>query len=71
MHEGTSGDRSLVVAVIALVQTTGEFAMPLTAALRADKALWPTSLCKVGVAITFGGIFPGKSLNADTLWLGL
>ena len=60
-----------MMALIALVQTAGKLTMLLTTALRADKALWPTSLCKVGVAITFGGIFPAKSLNADTLWLGL
>ena len=60
-----------MMAFIALVQTAGELTMLLTATLRADKALWPTSLREVSVAITFGGIFLGKSLDADPLRLAL
>ncbi len=71
VHEGSSSDRSLTMALITLIQAIGKNAMPLAAAFRADKTFRPTHFDQIIPTVIFSGKSLGELGDGNALGLAL
>ena len=69
VQEGSGGERSLMVALPALLQAVGEHAMLLAAARWANKSFRPANMSQIVLTVRFGAISFGKLGDCNTLGL--